>query len=474
MVYPDFYDMLLMRKDRQIAIRYNGTVNSIQPVTNRQKIDTLGGKYPRFVENAILNYKILSISGLISAEGDFNRQFLSEFEGEKNPEDGSFIGKYTYDMDNYNDHHNGKYLIRNDTVADGEFGYNKVMDANWYPRLNHKENISLALKNTEHDLYPYRNWFWEREFREELIKWLNDGEPKLYRSMTEGNLAVILSDLSLTPNATVGRLVYDFSATLYEVGDGNSLEDLNKLGIIDLPELSPIFIDGEEQNNYRVQTRETVGQFWFQNNGNRNTDKRDIINGRRNTDRADKNDHWTVATKVSTLAPLTGKTFNWTHLSIFERLLAQYESRKFSFYIGDVKIKNVSIEFYSKPHLYVHKRQEIAGYKDSKAKRQHVDNSPFRSYAYDLYEDSPVYSDENKILRQKNSSYINQHKKLKLPATSGSKKITPLWLGYLLNLKVEGDTSENQGKSALSNSNYNDSVSSADNLKEIFVNERGY
>jgi hypothetical protein len=115
--------MLLMRQNRQIAIRYNGTVASVQPVTNRQKIDTLGGKYPRFVENAILNYKILSISGLISAEGDFNRQFLSEFE-ETQDANGKTISKYSYDINNYNDHHDGKYLIRNDTIADGEFGYN--------------------------------------------------------------------------------------------------------------------------------------------------------------------------------------------------------------------------------------------------------------------------------------------------------------------------------------------------------------
>ena len=49
--------------------------------------------------------------------------------------------------------------------------------------------------------------------------------------MTEGNLIVMLDSISLTPNAQLGRRIWNFSCTVYEVGDGNSLEQLDALGI---------------------------------------------------------------------------------------------------------------------------------------------------------------------------------------------------------------------------------------------------
>ena len=50
--------------------------------------------------------------------------------------------------------------------------------------------------------------------------------------MPEGNMAVMLTDISLTPNQTVSRRIYSFSATMYEIEDGYSIETLNSLGII--------------------------------------------------------------------------------------------------------------------------------------------------------------------------------------------------------------------------------------------------
>ena len=127
---------------------------------NRQKIDTLGGRYPKFVENAQMNYKQFSISGLISAEGDFNRTFLSEFNGEFVKHTGSGTGDYilkngkyvfasaldddedidTYDwvyyykddIQIYDKNLDGTYLLRNDTIPDGEYGYNPDLQINEY------------------------------------------------------------------------------------------------------------------------------------------------------------------------------------------------------------------------------------------------------------------------------------------------------------------------------------------------------
>lgn len=70
--------MLILRQDKQFAIRFDEQIQSLKPIVNRVKIDTLGNKYPRFAENARMNYKQFQISGIVSAESDFNRKFMSE------------------------------------------------------------------------------------------------------------------------------------------------------------------------------------------------------------------------------------------------------------------------------------------------------------------------------------------------------------------------------------------------------------
>lgn len=243
-IYPDFYDMLFYRDGKQLAVRYDGDISSLRPVVNRQKIDTLGGKYPKFAENAQMNYKQFSISGLIDAESDFNRRFLDDRD-------------YSTQMNDYNSQMDGKYQIRNDTIADGDLAY----------RTTTNGQILATQKNTFHDLYPKDNWWLEREFREQATQWLNDGEPKLFRSMPEGNMVVMLTDISLTPHRGTSRRLYSFSATMYEIEDGNSLEVLNSLGIfpivdekkIDAEDAGDDSQDDDEQSDYL--TRSSIGQF---------------------------------------------------------------------------------------------------------------------------------------------------------------------------------------------------------------------
>lgn len=183
-IFPEFYDAVISRQDKQISLRFNYSVSSFKPTVNRQKVDTLGGQYPKFAENAILNYKQFAIQGLISTQEDTEEKFL---------------GKQEFYGDNYNN-----FLVHEDKFYRDEYI---------------KENY---------------NFLWEREFREELTKWLNDGEPKLYRSMTEGLMVIMMTDITLTPNATLGRRLYTFSATCYEIADGDSLDTLNSLGIYNI------------------------------------------------------------------------------------------------------------------------------------------------------------------------------------------------------------------------------------------------
>lgn len=262
-VYPDFHDILISRGDKQLAIRYNAQITSLTPVVNRVKIDTLGGRYPKFAENAKLHYKQFQINGLITAESDYNRTFLNDLD-------------YREQMATYDNKFGGKYGIRNDTVKEtgivnieyedeeGNIRTHTYTNGTYSQDIAEsdtkvKQNKRDTQINTRHDLYPIDNWWWEREFREKAIEWLNDGEPKLYRSMTEGNLIVMIDAVTLTPNTQLGRRIWNFSATIYEVGDGNSLQQLDSLGVYTVPNPYGGVFSGES-GDYDININTTISK----------------------------------------------------------------------------------------------------------------------------------------------------------------------------------------------------------------------
>jgi hypothetical protein len=66
-----------------------------------------------------------------------------------------------------------------------------------------KSIFSPYLEKNENKLYGTSQTdslvFVERKFREYAMKWLSNGKPKLFRSETEGNMIVIVSDVSFAP-----------------------------------------------------------------------------------------------------------------------------------------------------------------------------------------------------------------------------------------------------------------------------------
>lgn len=221
----DFYDAILSREDKQFSIKYNYKISSVKPIVTRTKVDTLGSRYPKFAENAVLNYKQFSISGLITIQEDQEQLFLNRAE--------HINDSLTYEYyENYN------------------------LNIQEPHRNFSKESI---------DMYDH---YWEREFREKLVAWLNDGEPKLYRSKTEGNLCVMITDISLTPNETLGRMIYDFSATMYEVADGYDLSVIDSLGIYNVQKVNSLISSGGsgggsgEGDTTNLQTIETLYQLY--------------------------------------------------------------------------------------------------------------------------------------------------------------------------------------------------------------------
>lgn len=233
MCLPQFYDAYLSRGKKQYAIRYNYKVTNFKPTVNRAKIDTLGGKYPKFAENAVLNYKQFSISGTISAEADPYSEFANKAQLIHHNND-TLKDLYS----EYKEETGVKDLVRND------FKNWEKTSGNQYP------SAPISSVTSQNYLTTTTNdWLYEREFRESLVSWLNDGEPKLYRSMAEGAMVVMLTDISLTPKETLGRRLYDFSATVYEVEDASSLETLDTLGIYERHMISSIMGGKGDDNN---------------------------------------------------------------------------------------------------------------------------------------------------------------------------------------------------------------------------------
>ena len=167
-IYVDFEHAFLYDGDRQLKIKYNPKVTSFKNDLLEAKMDTIGGKHPFIFRNGNVKYKEFPISGLISCQLDEENLFVSK---------------------------------------DSLRRYDNTINLTG-------ENIAT-----------------EREFKLEVLEWLNNGSPKLFRSPTEGNYIIRLLNVSLAPNDTVGRMLHTFTATAYEIAD-YTYSNLSAYGLI--------------------------------------------------------------------------------------------------------------------------------------------------------------------------------------------------------------------------------------------------
>ena len=84
----------------------------------------------------------------------------------------------------------------------------------------------------------------ERIFKMTLLDWLNNGETKLFRSPSEGNYLVKLTNVSLSPEDKLGRMLHNFSCQAYEIED-LSYSNLLKLGFIQNVSEEKLIIKGK-------------------------------------------------------------------------------------------------------------------------------------------------------------------------------------------------------------------------------------
>lgn len=182
------HSYLLGEGGKQLKIAFDPAISNYTPTVNDTKLEPIGSKFPYISRNGAIYYKVFPISGTISSQMDEEEMFFNKQE--------------YYNRVDWNSNTDPKQEFR---IAD---------------RYN-----AYAIKNR----YINRDFTLERDFRNEVLKFLSDGKYKLFKSPSEGNIIVRLTDVQTTPNQTLSRLVYSFSANANET-DNYTMDNCLKYG----------------------------------------------------------------------------------------------------------------------------------------------------------------------------------------------------------------------------------------------------
>lgn len=177
-----FDDIFLISDNIQFKLQFNPIVSDFKYNINEIQQLTLGSKFPYIKKNGNNYYRTFSISGLISSLID----------------DTSWYDSYIYP-------NNSQNVIIPFASKEKVYGGNQ----------------SKALYEQQEDNNKYLNPYFERFFRELVYDFLYSENVKLFRSPTEGNILVRLTNITFTPITSLGRVLYSFSANAVEIDDAN-------------------------------------------------------------------------------------------------------------------------------------------------------------------------------------------------------------------------------------------------------------
>lgn len=184
-IKADFEDCFLADAEHQLKICFNTKISSFKSTVVESKTTTLGSKFPYIFKNGYVNYKEFPISGLLSLLSDSNGKFKDIYSQAKD------------------------FQKRKTTPGFGE-------------------NATYGNHLTSENIYN------ERQFKTEVLEWLNNGKPKIFRSPTEGNFLVRIMNVSLAPNDTLGRMLHTLSCQACEIAEYN-FQNLINYDLISFP-----------------------------------------------------------------------------------------------------------------------------------------------------------------------------------------------------------------------------------------------
>lgn len=330
-IFADFEDAFLYDGKRQLKIKFNPKVTSFKKNIFEAKVDTLGSKYPFIFRNGNVEYREFPISGLISylsdeqsLFGNSGEQFefsdrnnvyiYKEFNWAENPNNviqdtlrrnqykTNYMFFYVWDSnqskyikwiddlknqyenvyfkepwtevleDGSKINHPGVKLINtkffDPSDYDAYFDSTKIYLTQQVQKNKDLDVDNLKLKTT--NLISY-NISLERDFKMEVLNWLTNGEPKLFRSPSEGNFIIRLMNVSLSPEEKTGRMLHTFSSTAYEIADFtySNLKNFNFINTNNFKskylkiQSIPLVTDNEIEVKLSSINYEKYGKYWY-------------------------------------------------------------------------------------------------------------------------------------------------------------------------------------------------------------------
>lgn len=167
-----------LTSSKQLKLKFDFQISNYKYNVLESKTDTLGSKYPFIKRNGDVYYRSFGCSGTISDFMDDSDLFVTD--------------NILYD---------------------------------------NKESLYKTFKGEIQNYTSQYDYIKEKKFREKVQEFLYNAKPKLYKSTQEGNILIKLMEVSLTPKNELGRLIYSFSATAYEI-DSADMNSLKAYGFI--------------------------------------------------------------------------------------------------------------------------------------------------------------------------------------------------------------------------------------------------
>ena len=176
------YSYLLGENNTQLRLMFDHAVTDIKYNISDSITKTIGSKYPFIFRTSKNNFKQFPLNGLISFHMDEANTFFTEEE---------------------------------------LYHYDKIIE------LHRERRIK--------DNKIFTDTILERDFREKVVKFLQDGKPKLFKSPTQGNIIIKINDVSIAPNKTLSGTIASFSATAYEIAEA-TIDNYKKYNFIEWEE----------------------------------------------------------------------------------------------------------------------------------------------------------------------------------------------------------------------------------------------
>ena len=203
-----YYSYLVGHTGKQLKLPYDNSISSFRYQIYDSKTDTIGSKYPYITRNADVYYRTFPINSTISFNMDDKNTFLE----------------------------NGKKDL---------YYYDHIVDL-----------YDEYVKESGRYMYDYT---YEKDFRDVVLEFLQDGKPKLFKSPTEGNIIVRLTDVNCTPNQTLDRMIYSISMNADEIDD-NTLDNYIKYGFLNVGTY------GTDFATHTLYLGQLDGDFYFTDN----------------------------------------------------------------------------------------------------------------------------------------------------------------------------------------------------------------